>query len=893
MEKPKIVLIDGSGYIFRAFYAISRLSTSKGFPTNAVYGFIAMLARVLEIEKPKFLAIAFDTAKPTFRKDRYADYKANRSAPPEDLVKQIPYIMRSVEAFGICSLIQEGFEADDLLGTIASHAEKEGFTVEIITGDKDLMQLVTPNITLYDTMKERRYDGAGVKEKLGVRPDQVADLLALMGDSSDNIPGVTGIGEKTACELLGIFDTLDGIYAGLGNIKSEKRRETLKEEREIAYLSRELATIKRDVMCVSDMNLLAYRGPVREKLKALFEELEFQNFLKKFELQEPSKVRRHYQTILTVEELGKIVDLIRSHGRVSVDTETTSLSPRLARVVGISLAIVPGQAAYIPIGHHVPGDPGTCVPGQLDEATVRENLRPVLEDASIKKIGQNLKYDVQILRGWGITLSGIVSDTLVTSYLLEPEQPHNLDALALRYLNHHTIKYSDVTGTGRSQIPFSEVSIDQATAYSGEDADVALQLHEKLEGMLQAIPSLASLYQEIELPLVSVLARMEYEGVGVDRERLVRMGVDLTRELGEVEKSIFELAGDVFNINSTKQVSDVLFGRLKLPPGKKTKTGFSTDESVLVKLANDHAIVRQLLRYRELGKLKSTYVDGLLGQISSETGRIHTHYNQAVTATGRLSSSDPNLQNIPANEDPKYDLRSVFVAGPGRTLLSADYSQVELRLLAHMSRDEELMRAFSRDEDVHERTARLIFGNQTVTPEQRRIAKTINFGVMYGQTPFGLSQMLAISLSEARQFIERYFSRYRGVRSFLDSLVTEARSRGYAESLLGRRRFIAELSSQNRVRREMAERAAINTPIQGTAADLIKRAMLRIERAFIDEKIRGQMILQVHDELVVEILGEDCDRAILIVKDCMENAMSLDVALKVDLGWGKNWRECG
>ncbi len=894
MEKPRIILIDGSGYIFRAFYAISRLSTSKGMPTNAVYGFINMLLRVLEVEKPEYLAIAFDTAKPTFRKERYSDYKANREAPPDDLIIQIPYIYRAVDAFGIVSLIKEGFEADDLLGTVARRAEAEGFRVDIITGDKDLMQLVNENINLFDTMKDRRVDPSAVKERLGVRPDQVIDFLALMGDSSDNIPGVTGIGEKSAAELLCTFDSLDGVYRRLGEIKSEKRRDILVKEKEVAYLSQELATIKCDVPYAYSLPSLKYNGPVLDALKSLFEELEFQNLLKRFDLVQatpPNTV--HYETVLDAERLRSIVTEIERRGRVCVDTETTSLKTREALLVGISLAVEPLKAVYIPVGHYELANPARLLGGQLDAAMVRETLRGPFENPKIQKIGQNLKYDIQILRNWGINLQGVESDTLVGSYLLDPERPHNLDALAQRYLQHQTIKYEDVTGKGKAQISFAEVALEPATRYSAEDADVTLRVNEKVEAELKSTTSLDRLYRTVEVPLVQVLARMEFDGVRVDRDRLDQMSAELTVDLDGLEKSIFTAAGESFNINSPKQLGDILFKKLGLPTGKKTKTGYSTDESVLRKLSGTHPIAKLLIQYREWGKLKSTFVDGLLSEISSVTGRIHTHYNQTVTATGRLSSSNPNLQNIPASADPKYDIRTVFVSQSGYRLLSADYSQIELRLLAHLSRDSELMDAFKRDEDVHERTAMLIFGGSQVSSEQRKIAKTINFGVMYGQTPFGLSQTLGISLNDAKRFIDRYFERYSGVKKYLEQLVETARRQGFAETVSGRRRFIPELNSRNRMRREMAERAAINAPVQGTAADLIKMAMLRVERKFIDDKIDGKMRLQVHDELVFEVSEKMESQAETIVRDSMENAMSLDVKLKVDMGWGRHWRECG
>jgi len=892
-EKEKIYIIDGSSYFFRAFYAIQRLSTSKGFPTNAIFGFINMLLKVLEVEKPKHLAIAFDTAKPSFRKEVYKDYKANREAPPEDLIVQIPHILRSVDCFGIKRLEKEGFEADDIIGTLAKRAEKEGYSVEIITCDKDLMQLVTDDVTIYDTMKDKRYDLQGVKEKFGVGAHQVVDFLGLMGDASDNIPGVSGVGEKTAADLLNQFDSMEGIYKNLDKIKQEKRRETLKAEKEMAFLSRELATVKCDVPIQFDWEELTYKGPRMADLKALLEEMEFQNLMKRFDFKtDDAKFKKgHYKTIDTKKELENLIEACEKASLVAIDTETTSLSPHSARLVGISVSYADTKAAYIPLGHCPVGAPETLVIGQLDNDWVREKLRPLLEEPQIKKVGQNLKYDIQILRKWGVEVKGVVGDTLLESYLLDPEQAHNLDALALRHLGHQNISYEEVTGKGKSQISFAEVSIEKATEYSAEDADVTYRLYHLLNPMLKEA-GLNKLYEKTEVPLVEVLADMEFTGISVDKKRLIEMDEALTEDISAVEDKIFEMAGGAFNINSPKQLSQVLFEKLDLPVIRKTKTGVSTDESVLQELSKSHEICQWILKYREFNKLKSTYVQGLLEQIHPETHRIHTSFNQTVTATGRLSSSNPNLQNIPTIEDKRYDVRAAFIAGPGKRLLSADYSQVELRILADMSEDHELMRAFKHNEDVHEHTARLIFKTKSVSSEQRKVAKTINFGVVYGQTPYGLSQTLKISPGEAKAFIDAYFETYSGVKSFLQSLIEEARKNGFVTTRLGRRRFIPEINSQNRMRREMAERTAINTPIQGSAADMIKLAMLSTYQHLKKEHLKSKILLQVHDELVLEVPENEEGLAQKILKSEMEGAMPLKVPLRVDMGWGKNWREC-
>lgn len=887
-NRQRIILIDGSGYIFRAFYAILRLSNSSGFPTNAVLGFTNMLLKVLDLEKPTHLGIAFDTSGPTFRKERYAEYKANRQSAPEDLVKQIPWIHKSVDSFGVFRIEKPGFEADDLLGTLARRAVADGFRVEIITGDKDLMQLVDENITLFDTMKDRRIDIEGVKERFGVAPEQIVDFLALVGDSSDNIPGVSGIGEKTATELIQQFGSLDKMYASLDQIKQAKRRERLETDRETAFLSRELATIKCDVDIAFDWDALVYRGPRHEVLGPFLKEMEFTNLIKKFGIGESESQidRSKYRTISTEEELKVLVAELRKAEVVALDTETTSLNARDAQCVGISLAATEGEGVYLPIGHTVGG---ALRPGQLPVDRAVALLRPFLEDRAVQKVGQNLKYDIQILRGLGISMQGVAGDTMLESYLINPDEAHGLDALAQRYLGHQNIKYADVAGTGKAQVSFAEVPIDKATEYSAEDADVTLRLHHLLRPKIDE-NELTDLFEKIEVPLVSVLAEMEYQGVRVDVPLLRKMSEGLDAELKTSEREIFSLAGESFNINSPKQLGTILFTKLALPIVKRTKTGPSTDESVLEKLAEEHAICRKIVRYRELGKLRSTYVEGLLSQVSPRTGRVHTSYNQTVAATGRLSSTNPNLQNIPVTPG-DFDIRSAFIAEDGYRLLSADYSQVELRLLADMSEDPELLRAFRDGEDVHEFTGRRIFNVDTITPEQRRIAKTINFGVVYGQTPFGLSQTLGIPPKDAKEFIEKYFARYSKVQAFLRSLAELARENGYSISKLGRRRYISEINSQNRMRREMAERAAINMPLQGTAADLIKKAMISLDVRLKKERMKSRLILQVHDELVLEVPEDESDRAEKILCEEMENALELKVPLKVDFGWGRNWRE--
>ncbi len=897
MARERILLIDGSGYFFRAFYAIKSLSNSKGFPTNAVYGFVNMLLKTLETEKPKYLAIAFDTGRDTFRKERYPAYKANRSAAPDDLKVQIPVIFKAVDAFGIHRLEKIGFEADDLIGTIAKRAVEDGYDVEIITGDKDLMQLVNDSVSLYDSMKDKRINADAVKEKFGVLPHQIVDLLALMGDSSDNIPGVSGIGEKTAAELIQKFGSLDNIYESLEQIPQAKRRETLKAEKEMAYLSQELATVKCDVDIPLEWNSFKYDGPNKPELCDVFQDMEFYQLIKRMGLEPTTEdgvtkgnQSSEYVTIRTATELTALLTKLSTAPIVSVDTETTGLHPHDAKLVGVSLSAASNTGFYIPIGHVELGTT-QLQGGQIDGETARHLLKPFLESSTPKKTGQNLKFDIQILRAWGVDLGGVEHDTLIASYLIDASGAHNLDALAMRYLGHQTTAYSEVTGKGKAQINFSEVAIDKATAYSAEDADIAFRLTEKLEPLLKE-RDCEKLYQDLEMPLSQVLAAMEYAGIQVEKNKLEVMGRDLEAEMKTIESKIYEAAGAPFNIQSPKQLGDVLFDKLLLPVIKKTKTGRSTDESVLQALSEKHQICENILKFRGLAKLRSTYVEGLISQIHPATGRVHTHFNQTVTATGRLSSTEPNMQNIPVAAETGYNIRSVFVAPPGHTLMSADYSQIELRILAHMSQDPGLSKAFANDEDIHEATARFMFNVTDVSPEHRRIAKTINFGVVYGQTAYGLSSMLKISPGEAKGFIDSYFARYSHVKQFFQTIIETARTTGYVSTMLGRRRYLPDLKADNRMTREIAERAAINAPVQGSAADLIKIAMLNIAKRLKQERLASTMLLQVHDELVFEVPDAEIPSMRALIRDGMENAMHLSVPLKVVVGEGRNWGDC-
>jgi DNA polymerase I len=891
-HKGRMVIIDGSGYIFRAYYAIGqKLTAPDGTPVNAVFGFVNMLLKVIEDLKPDHLAITFDTPKPTFRKVLFDGYKANRAEPPEDLKPQFAIIQEAVDSFGIPRLQMEGFEADDVIGTLAKQAVEQGYKVEIVTGDKDLMQLVNDDVLLIDTMRDKRIDADAVKEKFQVGPDQVTEVLALMGDSSDNIPGVSGIGPKTAAELILKFGTVENLYQRLDEIPQEKRRTSLAEQKDMALLSRKLVEIDCKVPMDFQWADFLYRLPEREKLESFLKKYRFTSLTKRLGFEDAADKFEgaNYQSVQDIETLRQVAKKMEQAGIFAFDTETTSLRVQDAECVGLSLCATAGESYYVPVGHCALGDLKQKVSGQLGWDDLKAVLVPIFENPNIKKIGQNLKYDIQVLRRHGIHVQGAYADTLLQSYLIDPTQSHGLDALALKYLHHKNIAYDEVTGKGKNQINFAEVEIQKAAEYAAEDADATWRLHQILFPQVED-GALGKLFFEIEMPLVEVLADMEYTGVLVDEARLKQMSVELEQGMGVLEKVIYELAGEPVNINSPKQLSALLFQKLKLPVIKKTKTGISTDESVLIALADEHEICGKILKYRELGKLRSTFVEGLLQQIHSQTGRVHTHYNQTVTATGRLSSSNPNLQNIPIGGDPQYDVRAAFIARNGCELLSADYSQVELRLLAHMSQDAELLRAFRNDEDVHSHTGKLIFGTTEVTSEQRRVAKTINFGVVYGQTAFGLSKTLGIPVGQAKEFIDRYFARYHGVQQYMRSLIEKTRQTGFAYTELGRRRAIPEIHSQNRMMREMAERTAINTPLQGTAADMIKKAMVAIYRQIQNQKLESRMILQVHDELVLEVPHSEKTAVEAIVVREMEAALALSVPLKVEYGWGPSWQ---
>ncbi|OGW49518.1 MAG: DNA polymerase I [Nitrospirae bacterium RBG_19FT_COMBO_42_15] len=889
MSKPTLYLIDGNSYIYRAYHAVRSLATSKGLPTNAIYGFTNMLLKIVKEKKPDYLAIAFDTKGPTKRHIEYEQYKAHRPEMPKDLIPQIPYIHKLVEAFNIPAILMEGYEADDIIGTISKKMEKD-FDVVIVTGDKDMLQLISQNIKIYDTLKEKVYEEKDVVERFGVAPDKVVEVMGLMGDASDNIPGVHGIGEKTATALIAEFGSIENLLSNIDKIKKPKLAEALKGSADIARLSRELATIILD--CPIEINLNKYKKkePDNAILLSLLKELEFTSLLKQISVEASSLEEKKYSTVLKEDALLQLIKKIREKGELSIDTETTSEDPMLAEIVGISISIEKDEGFYIPVSHRYLG-----APEQLKIEWVLNQLKPLLEDDKIKKIGQNIKYEIIVFKNHGIGLSGISFDTMVASYLLNPNKySHGLDNIALEYLNHIMTTFKDVTGSGKGQKNFSEVDIETATNYSCEDADITYQLTKLLNPMLKE-QGLDKLFYDVELPLIPVLARIEMNGVKVDTDFLNSLSKEVDALLNDLVKRIYSLAGGEFNINSPKQLSEVLFTRLGLKPVKKTKTGHSTDEEVLTTLASQHELPKELLNYRQLTKLKSTYIDALPRMVHPKTKRIHTSLNQTVTSTGRLSSSEPNLQNIPIRTELGKRIREAFVAEEGKILISADYSQIELRILAHLSNDEVLTDAFKKDEDVHTRTAAELFNVEPdkVDSNMRRFAKTVNFGIVYGMSPYGLSSDLGIPVDEAKAYIDNYFVHYKGVKEFIDKTIAEAKEKGYVTTILNRKRSIPELISANGATRNFGERMAVNTPIQGSAADLIKMAMINIDNRLDKERLKSMMILQVHDELVFEVIEDELEIIKELVKKEMENVMPMSVPIKVDIGTGKNWREAG
>lgn len=885
-HRPHLYLIDGSSYLYRAFFAIRQeLSTTKGLPTNAIYGFVNMLLKILREEKPDYLAIAFDPKGPTVRHEAYAEYKAQRPSMPSDLLLQVPYILEIVRAFNIVLLQEEGYEADDVLGTVAKESEKRGFMVTIVSGDKDMLQLVSPQIRVMDTLKDKVYQEKEVQERFGVEVSQVVEVMGLMGDVSDNIPGVPGIGPKTAAQLIRRFGSIEHLLEHLDQVEQKKLRESLMKHGEDALMSKRLATIIADIPLQIDFEKFRVGEMNRPAVFALFKELEFSSLLKSISsFASPSD--RRYQIVAEEEDFQGLLLRLREAKAFSLAVGATHKDPLRAELVGIAFSLEEGEAYYLPSR----GLPKLLHEASLPTEQVLASLKPILEDPHIGKYGHNLKYSILVLASAGIPLGGMALDTMIASYLLNPSKhSHGLDDIALEHLGIRPIPYKDILRGNAQGLSLDQREAERIAQYVCQEADLALRLTRRLTPLLKA-SDLEPLFFRVEMPLIQVLAEMEQNGIQVDEEILRSMSKELEIKLDQLMHQIHALAGMPFNINSPKQLTEVLFERLKLKPIKKTKTGYSTDVAVLEELALQHELPVLILSYRQLAKLKSTYVDALPQLIHPRTGRIHTSFNQAVTATGRLSSSEPNLQNLPIRTPLGREIRRAFVAEAGHLLLSADYSQIELRILAHLSEDGLLLEAFAQGEDIHARTAAELFGGapEAVTPEMRRLAKTVNFGIIYGLSPYGLARDLNISQQEAKSFIDRYFSRYRGVKAYIQRTIEEAYQRGYVTTLWGRRRYLPDLASESKNVRDFAERTAINTPIQGSAADLIKVAMLRIHQEMKGKSLGSRMTLQIHDELVFEVPQGEVQGMVELVKEGMERVIALKVPLLAEIKIGPN-----
>ena len=924
-NSPDLVLVDGSSYVYRAFHALPPLSNSRGEPTGAVHGVLNMLLKFMKDYRPKRIAVVFDAPGKTFRDDLFAEYKANRPPMPNDLRSQIEPLLTIIQAQGLPILRIDNVEADDVIGTLACRAAHAGMKVLISTSDKDMAQLVDGSITLINTMSNTVLDRAGVKAKFDVHPEQIIDYLALVGDSSDNIPGIEKVGPKTAAKLLGQYGNLDQLVAHAAEVAG-KVGENLRAGLETLELSRRLATIHTDLQLPLSHEELTPGPPDTDALRKLYTRYELRGLLKAldggeaFELstqtgapaeppvamsgdaaqpqsgaQHPessplASAPRHYETIVQWSDLERWLTVLNQSELFSFDTETTDLDYMKAEIVGVSFSTAPGIAAYLPLKHDYPG-----APDQLDREQALAVLRPILEDPERGKVGHHLKYDAHVLLNHGIRLAGMRFDSMLESYVLNSVATrHDMDSTALAYLGIQTISFTDVAGKGAKQLTFNQVPVDKAAEYSAEDADVTLQLHHALWPKIAAVAQLKRLYEEFEQPLVPVLLRMEHHGVLVDRALLRAQSREIAGQLQDLLGQARAVAGYEFNIESPKQLAQVLFEKMQIPVTRKTPTGQpSTAEDVLEELAETYPLPRIVLDYRVLAKLKSTYTDKLPEIVCERTGRIHTSYHQAVAATGRLSSMDPNLQNIPIRRPEGRRIRQAFIAPPGYVLMAADYSQIELRIMAHLSGDEGLLAAFAADRDVHQATAAEVFGVQleTVTADQRRLAKTINFGLIYGMSPFGLARQLGIDRGSAQKYVERYFTRYPGVKRFMDNTRLQARATGYVETVYGRRLYLPDIRSSNKQMQQYAERSAINAPMQGTAADIIKRAMISVDAWCEREDVPARLIMQVHDELVLEVREDAVESVAAAVRERMVGAAELAVPLRVDLGTGANWDE--
>ncbi|WP_111641510.1 DNA polymerase I [Marinimicrobium alkaliphilum] len=911
-EQRPLVLVDGSSYLYRAYHALPPLTTSQGQPTGAVRGVISMLRRLLKDYPDSPVAVVFDAKGKTFRDDLYAEYKAQRPPMPDDMRPQVQPIHDIVEAMGLPLLVVEGVEADDVIGTLARQATEQGRDVVVSTGDKDMAQLVNQHVTLVNTMTGTALDVAGVTEKYGFGPELMIDYLALMGDKVDNIPGVPGVGEKTAQALIQGLGGLDAIYADLEAVRelgfrgAKKMPEKLEEHKALAFLSHELATIKTDVELDVTPEQIVPGEPDSARLQVLFREMEFKSWVAELADAAPAEaevvaeeaavaavpaaVEANYDTVTTEAAFDDWLKRLEKADLIALDTETTSLQAMAADLVGISVAVAPGEAAYIPLGHDYMG-----APEQLSKEKVLAALKPLLEDPQKPKVGQNLKYDRNVLRGCGIELKGIAFDTMLESYVLNPTvSRHNMDDLALRHLDYTTTHYQDIAGKGAKQLTFNQISLEVAAPYAAEDADITLRLHRHLWPELEQVEPLRHVFQDLEMPLVPVLADIERNGALVDAKRLGEHSRQLGDRLTELEREAYEIAGREFNLGSTKQLGEILFDEQQLPVLKKTPKGKpSTAEEVLQELALDYPLPKVLMEYRGLSKLKSTYTDKLPQMINPRTGRIHTSYHQAVTATGRLSSSDPNLQNIPIRTEEGRKIRQAFVAPEGYKVVAADYSQIELRIMAHLSEDKGLLKAFDEGLDVHKATAAEVFGVdlEQVTGDMRRSAKAINFGLIYGMSAFGLAKQLHLGRKEAQEYIDRYFERYPGVKKYMDDTRALAHDKGYVQTLMGRRLYLPEINARNGALRQAAERTAINAPMQGTAADIIKTAMIDVHQWLQAPERDARIIMQVHDELVLEVAEGQLDEICKGVESRMSAAAKLKVPLLVEAGVGDSWDE--
>ena len=917
-EKAPLILVDGSSYLYRAFHALPPLTNSKGLPTGAVKGVINMMRRLQKDYPNSTTAVIFDAKGKTFRDEIYSEYKANRPPMPDELRSQIEPIHNIIKAMGMPLVSIEGVEADDVIGTYAVQATEQQQPVIISTGDKDIAQLVNEHISLVNTMTDTYLDREGVIAKFGIPPELIIDYLALLGDKSDNIPGVPGVGEKTALGLLQGLGGLDSIYqrldevAGLSFRGAKTMAAKLEEHKELAYLSYTLATIKTDVAVDLNVDQLVNQAPDQVELLNQFQEMEFKTWINelsdsagnkntpsvtqneipenKVEVEVAEPATTHYETILDLQQFSQWLDKLQNSPLIAVDTETTSLNYMIANLVGISVAVEAGSAAYIPFGHDYLG-----APEQLSKDAVLNAIKPILENPKIKKVGQNLKYDMSVLAQHGINLKGVAFDTMLESYVLDSVATrHDMDSLALHYLDKQTISFTDIAGKGVSQLRFNQIALEQAGPYAAEDADITLRLHQVLWPQVQAELPLKTLFEEIELPLIKVLSRIERTGALVDDTLLFQQSQELAERLAGLETQAWDLAGQQFNLASPKQLAEILFEKLEIPVLKKTAKGApSTKEEVLQELALDYPLPKVLLEHRSLAKLKSTYTDKLPTMINPATKRIHTSYHQAGTATGRLSSSDPNLQNIPIRTAEGRRVRQAFIAAPGHRLIAADYSQIELRIMAHLSGDQSLLKAFEQGKDIHSATAAEVFGVNLaqVTTDQRRSAKAINFGLIYGMSAFGLARQLNIGRKQAAEYIDLYFQRYPGVQNYMNQVRHSAAENGYVETHFGRRLYLPEINSRNGMRRQAAERTAINAPMQGTAADIIKLAMINVDQWLQSNQLKSRMIMQVHDELVLEVPEAEFKQVVAGVTECMESAASLHVKLVVDVGDGNNWDE--